>query len=123
MPRVVRFRPRKKKSVELKVDKNCRIGRTYDDFNTFWENNPSLPVVELDSVEGIKGGAVLLTIHFVLPKLQLAFYRESNTSQSVIDIFNQLYEDLGSDTYKKLFPILKFLFSYLNKYCILFIVF
>ena len=106
MPRVVRFRPRKKKSVELKVDKHCRIGRTYDDFNTFRENNPSLPVVELDSVEGVKGGAVLLTIHFVLPKLQLAFYRESNTSQSVIDIFNQLYEVLGSDTYKKLFPIL-----------------
>ena len=73
MPRVVRFRPRKKKSVELKVDKHCRIGRTYDDFNTFRENNPSLPVVELDSVEGVKGGAVLLTIHFVLPKLQLAF--------------------------------------------------
>ena len=62
--------------------------------------------MELDSVEGVKGGPVLLTVHFVLPKLQLAFYRESNTSQSVIDIFNQLYEVLGSDTYKKLFPIL-----------------
>lgn len=31
---------------------------------------------QLDSVEGIKGGSVLLTIHFVLPKLQLAFLRE-----------------------------------------------
>lgn len=106
LPRVVRFRPRKKKSVELKVDKNCRIGRTYDDFKEFMSTNPSLPVVELDSVEGVKGGPVLLTVHFVLPKLQLAFYRESNTSRSVIDIFDQLYESLGADTYRKLFPVL-----------------
>lgn len=106
MPRIVRFRPRRRKSVELKVDKKCRIGRTYDDFNEFMNNNPSLPVVELDSVEGIKGGAVLLTVHFVLPRLQLAFYRESNTSQSVIEIFNHLYEVLGMTTYNKLFPVL-----------------
>ena len=106
MPRVVRFRPRKKKSVEPKVDKKCRIGRTYDDFKEFQKINPSLPVVELDSVEGVEGGPVLLTVHFVLPKLQLAFYRESNTSQSVIDIFNQLYESLGPETYGKLFPVL-----------------
>lgn len=106
MPRAVRFKPRKKKSVEPKVDKKCRIGRTYEDFVKFRKNNPALPVVELDSVEGVKGGAVLLTVHFVLPKLQLAFMREANTSQSVIDIFNYLYETLGADTYKQLFPIL-----------------
>lgn len=106
LPRTVRFRPRKCKSVEPKVDKKCRIGRTYRDFNKFMENHPSLPVAQLDSVEGVKGGAVLLTVHFVLPKLQLAFYREANTSQSVIDIFNQLYKSLGTDTYQKLFPVL-----------------
>lgn len=106
MPRTVRFRPRKKKSVNLKVDKKCRIGRTYEDYKKFMEDHPSLPVVELDSVEGKKGGAVLLTVHFVLQKLQLAFLRETNTSQSVTDIFNHLYKVLGSETYKKLFPVL-----------------
>lgn len=106
MPRIMRFKPRKKKSVALKVDKKCRIGRTYDDFLEFKKINPSLPIVELDSVEGVKGGAVLLTVHFVQQKLQLAFYREANTSQSVIDIFNHLYKVLGPETYKKLFPVL-----------------
>lgn len=106
MPRVVRFRPRRKKSIELKVDKKCRIGRTYEDYKAFMEANPSLPVVELDSVEGIKGGSVLLTVHFVLQKLQLAFLREANTSKSVTDIFNNLYKVLGPGTYKKLFPVL-----------------
>ena len=106
MPRKVRFRPRKAKSVELKVDKACRIGRTFEDFKQFCKENPTLPVVQLDSVEGIKGGAVLLTIHFVLPRLQLAFCRESNDSKSVIEIFDRLYKSLGKDLYRELFPIL-----------------
>ncbi len=106
MPRKVRFRPRKKKSVELKVNKSCRKGRTYDDYIRFREEHPELHVVELDSVEGIKGGAVLLAIHFVLQKFQLAYKRKANDSQSVIDIFNGLYNLLGKKLYMKLFPIL-----------------
>lgn len=106
MPRVVRSKPRRKKSIDLKVDKKCRIGRTYEDYRKFMQDHPSLPVVELDSVEGKKGGAVLLTVHFVLQKLQLAFLREANTSQSVTDIFNGLYEVLGPEIYRKLFPVL-----------------
>lgn len=32
LPRKVCYRPRKKANTSLKVDKSCRIGRTYDDF-------------------------------------------------------------------------------------------
>lgn len=106
MPRKVRFKPRKKKSVALKVDKKCRIGRSFEDFKRFQEEHPDLPVVELDSVEGVKGGAVLLTIHFVFPKFQLAFMREANDSRTVTDIFNNLYNTMGAALYKKLFPVL-----------------
>ena len=106
MPRKVRLRPRKNKSAELKVDKKCRIGRTFDLFRQFHEEHPELPVVELDSVEGVKGGAVLLTIHFTFPRFQLAFKREANDSRSVTDIFNSLYEKLGKKLYMELFPVL-----------------
>ena len=106
MPRLVRFRPRRKKSVELKVDNSCRINRSYKDFEKFKEEHPSIPVVEIDTVEGIKGGSVLLTVHFVLPKLQIAFLRPANTSQSVIDIFDHLYDVLGQENYQKLFTLL-----------------
>lgn len=106
MPRKVRFKPRKKKSVALKVDKKCRIGRSFEDFKRFQEEHPDLTVVELDSVEGVKGGAVLLTIHFVFPKFQLAFMREANDSRTVTDIFNNLYDTMGAALYKKLFPVL-----------------
>ena len=105
MPRTVRFRPRKKKSVPLKVDKSCRVGRTFEDYRKYREENPSYPVVQLDSVEGIRGGAVLLTVHFTLPKLQLAFLREANDSRSVTEIFDFLYETLGDADFRRLFPV------------------
>jgi len=106
LPRTVRFRPRRSKPLEPKVDKSCRIGRTYEDFKAFMAEHPSLPVVELDSVEGIRGGAVLLTVHFVTQKFQLAFRRDANNSRSVTDIFLQLRDKLGTDLYKRLFPVL-----------------
>ena len=55
LPLKVRYRPRKKKSKELKVDKSCRINRTYADFTKYVEENPDLNIVEIDSVEGKKG--------------------------------------------------------------------
>jgi IS30 family transposase len=106
LPRRVRLRPRRSKREFLKVDKSCRIGRSYEDYKAFMEENPDTPVVEMDSVEGVKGGKVLLTIHFVSCKLMLAFLRNANTSQSVSDIFAGLYQTLGEKLFKKLFPLL-----------------
>ena len=106
MPRTVRMRPRKGKKKAVKIDKNCRISRTYEDFKQFMAEHPLLPVRQIDSVEGVKGKAVLLTIHFVEQDFQLAFLRPSNNSQSVIDIFDKLYLELGPDTFMELFPVL-----------------
>lgn len=106
MPRVVRMRPRKTKSTALKVDKSCRINRSYKDCQIYLSKNPDTPVCQLDSVEGIKGGAVLLTIHFVKQELQLAFLRNANDSQSVIDIFERLYFEMRPDVFMEVFPLL-----------------
>lgn len=105
LPRKVKFRPRKKKGLVHKVDKKCRIGRTYQDFLMFIKENGELPVVQMDSVEGKKGGKVLLTIHFTETHFMLAFLRDSNTSQSVIDTFNIINEFLGDENFKKLFSV------------------
>lgn len=98
MPRSVRMGKRKPKR-NFKIDKKCRIGRTYDDFINFIEEHPHIPIVQMDTLEGIKGGKVLLTIHFTVPQLMIAFIRDANTSQSVIDIINQLYSKLQPDTF------------------------
>lgn len=48
----------------------------------------------------------MLTLMFKSCDLMLAFLRERNTSQSVIDIFNLMYELLGADCFKTLFPVI-----------------
>ncbi len=105
LPRRVRFRPRKKKA-HFKVDKACRIGRDYACYLKYMEEHPDTPVVELDSVEGKKGGKVLLTVHFVKCEMMLAFLRDYNTAQSVIDVFDALYEGLGRESFCNIFRLL-----------------
>jgi IS30 family transposase len=105
LPRKVKFRERYKKP-EFKVDKGCRIGRNYEAFQSYLEANPDIATVQMDSVIGTKGGNCLLTVHFVETSLMLAFLRESNTSQSVIDIFNDLNKKLGDELFRKLFPVI-----------------
>ena len=102
--RKVRFRARRKKP-EFKVDKGCRLGRSYKDFEAFMEKNPDTAVVQMDSVIGTVGGKCLLTIHFVESSLMLAFLRDANTSQSVIDVFDCLDSRLGGRLFSRLFPV------------------
>lgn len=104
LPRKVRFSARKQ-TVHVKIDRTCRIGRDYDCFTTYVNNNPDTPITELDSVEGKKGGKVLLTIHFVKAEMMLAFLRDHNDSQSVINIFERLYQELRPDRFMNLFRI------------------
>ena len=60
LPRKVRFKKRKQKHIEHK-DTKARLNRTYEDFKKYTEQYPDIPIVEMDTVEGIKGGRVLLT--------------------------------------------------------------
>ena len=104
LPRKVRFSARKS-PVHFKIDKACRINRDYQCFSEFLEMHPETPIVQLDSVVGKRGGSVLLTIHFVKAEFMLAFLRERNDSQSVIRIFNDLYQLLSPEQFKSLFKV------------------
>lgn len=103
LPRVLRRKPRKTTPVQFKVDKLCHQNRTYSDFKRYLADNPDIQVIEMDTVEGKKGGKVLLTLHFKgLCDFMLAFLRDRNTAQSVSDVFNQLYDTLGPIYFRKL---------------------
>lgn len=106
LPRKVRFRNRTKATTVYKIDKKCLENRTYEDFLNYIKEHPDTPIVEMDSVEGKKGGKVLLTIHFVNCSFMLAFIREHNNAQSVIDIFNHLQDILGINKFKELFVVI-----------------
>jgi IS30 family transposase len=88
------------------VDKACVVGRSYKDFLVFMENNENSAVVQMDTVEGRKGGKVLLTMCFVNSSFMLAYLRDANTSKSVTDIFQMLWEVLGKKYFMELFPVL-----------------
>ena len=105
LPRKVRFSKRKAKK-QLKLDKDCRNGRTYKDYLEFIAQNPSLPVTQMDSVEGKKGGKVLLTLHFVKAEFMIAFLRDANDAQSVIDILERLYLEMRPDIFMNVMPVL-----------------
>lgn len=105
LPRKVRYRARRKPRV-LKVDKQCRIGRSYPDYLSYLNEHPDTATVQIDSVEGKKGGKVLLTVHFVNTELMLAFLRERNDSASVTACFDSLYDTLGQEDFTRLFPVL-----------------
>ena len=105
LPRKVRYRTRSHRK-PVRVDKQCHVGRTYEDFKTYLAANPDIPVAEMDSVEGRKGGKVLLTIYFRNSSLMLAFIRDTNTARTVTEIFEQLYTVLGHDIFTSLFQVI-----------------
>lgn len=105
LPRKVRYRLRKKKR-PVRIDKQCHIGRTYEDFLEFISTDSDIAVTEMDSVEGRKGGKVLLTIYFCNCELMLAFLRDANTARSVTDVFNRLDQQLGREPFRILFQVI-----------------
>lgn len=107
LPRQVKFKQRKcSKHEKLKIDRSCRIGRNYDDYNIYINNNDVVEITQMDTVEGRKGGKVLLTILFTSCNLILAYIRDRNDSQSVIDIYDNLYDILGHNDFCKLFGLI-----------------
>lgn len=104
LPRKVCFKARKK-TIHMKVDRGCRIGRNYECFTTYLKEQPDTPITQLDSVLGQKGGKVLLTIHFIKAEFMLAFLRDYNDSKSVIDIFERLYKKMGQKHFTNVFRL------------------
>jgi IS30 family transposase len=103
--RAVKMRPRKHKR-QVKIDRKCRLDRTYADFMEFIEKHPDMEVPQMDTVIGAKGRGekCLLTIHFPKSEVLLAFLRDANTAKSVTDIFERMKLDLGYNRFLELFP-------------------
>lgn len=102
----LKLKRRKGDNSTRKVDRACRVGRTYNDYLTFRAEHPDLNAVQMDSVIGCAGSKkVLLTFHFY-GHFMPVFIRNDNTAQGVIDWVNFLYDGLGHDDFCKLFPVI-----------------
>ena len=105
LPRKVRMKKSKQKRGKPK-DILARTNRTYEDFQKYIELHPDLPVVELDTVEDVKGGRVLLTLLFRPSELMLAYIMYKKTQAEVLRTSNMIEKDLGNELFEKTFPII-----------------
>jgi len=106
LPRKVKYKPRKKHRKTVKDNHAYRIGRTYEDFLAYTEQHSDLYIVEMDTVEGIKGGKVILTLLFRNCAFMSMFLLEDSTQASVLKVFDTLEEGLGIECFKQVFPVI-----------------
>lgn len=109
LPRIVRYRKRKRKVSKNKSERkedNCRINRTYHDFIRYKEANKITYHAEMDTVEGIKGHSVLLTLNFVPFNFMIAYKLKSQTISEVTDKINSVKKMLGYESFHKVFPVI-----------------
>ena len=108
--RKVRYKckPRKTGTRVSLAAKEFPIGRTYEDFQKFIQENPDIPVVELDTVEGGRDNSTqaFLTIFFRNCSLMLIFVLQEKSQDQVIKVFDYLTEKLGIKVFQELFPVI-----------------
>ena len=105
--RILRRKERKKAGPHMMVDKKCRVGRTYEDFEKYLIEHPDTNVVEMDTIEGKKGELpVVLSLLFRNCDLQLFFLRDANTAKSVTEVFCELRKILTPDEFTRLFGLI-----------------
>jgi len=106
LPRKVKYKKRKKHVSKEPCDYAVREGRTYEDFQKYIAENPELSVVEMDTVEGRKGGKVLLTLLIRSCRLQLAFLMDGKSQACVKKCFDYLRSALGHMLFPAVFAVI-----------------
>ena len=107
LARKVSYKPRKNdEKRRTRTESIIRIGRTYKDFLDYLTLNPHASIVEMDTVEGIKGGKVLLTLLFRNYNFMLIFLMESKTMECVEKVFINIRKTIGNDEFKRLFEVI-----------------
>ena len=111
LPRKVRYKKRKHSNTNTpKKDTKIRINRTFEDFKDYIknynDNDYSINIVEMDTVEGTKDDSVLLTLLWRNSNFMLAHKLENKTSDAVSQFMCFLKSLLGYEKFHELFPII-----------------
>jgi len=107
LPKKVCYKPRNNnKNMKEKKIKAYNKGRTFDDFLEYVTKFPNKSIVEMDTVEGVKGGKCFLTLFIRKTSLLLIFLLDSKTQDEVNKCFTYLKKTLGINLYKKIFQII-----------------
>lgn len=107
LPMAVRYKKRRGCPVAHKVDRHCTEGRGWEDYLAFLSANPGVQVPQADTVEGGRGDRrVLLTVMFPMTGFMAARLLPGKCAQHVADAFDWMWDSLGPDAFRRLFPAL-----------------
>ena len=97
LPRKVSYKPRKKHEGKKINKRKLRENRTYSDYLNYLDTHNGAHVIEMDTVEGIKGECLLLTLHSVREHLQIAHIIPNKESSNIRPVFEYYRERLNDD--------------------------
>lgn len=93
LPRAVKFKPRKQEPPDY-VPKGVKIGRSYEDFLLFMEENPFAIYNEMDTVIGRPGSKVIMTFQFVNVDFMFGLLLDNKTTAEAGNKIIQLKKQL-----------------------------
>ena len=99
---------RKRRSTKLKKRKEPvnYTGRKYADYLSFCDQNPGIPVVEMDTLYNSPQGPYLQTFLFQKTAFMIGFIHAEKTSRSMANSIDHLQAQLGSKLFSALAPVL-----------------
>ena len=107
LPRAVKFKPRHKNTLEY-IPKGIKVGRSYEDFLLYLEENPNTNYVEMDTVIGRIGGKVIMTFQFVNVDFMFGILLDNKTASEAALKIQQIKESLSGRgfSFGEYFPVL-----------------
>lgn len=105
MRRSVRYKKRQRKE-EVRTSPRKKVGHQYKDFLEWLEADPTQRVVEMDTVEGIKGGKILHTLFWRKEKLMLAYLLDTKEMAGTVGTLDLLERTLEPELFRLMFPVI-----------------
>lgn len=106
MKRTVRYRKRRRVIQQPQISNKKKEGHHYEDYLKLIEDNPGQRIVQMDTVEGERGGKLLQTFLWTENNLMLAVLIDSKEMKNTVAVIDELEEKLGSEKFRELFPVI-----------------
>lgn len=87
----------RKLNYNSKMLKSLKKGRNYEDFVALRESNPNLVYTEMDTIEGRKGGKLVLSLKVVNIQFQFYFLIENKEASIIVNKPNEIQAIIGLD--------------------------
>ena len=106
-PRVVKFKPRRRRLTEY-IPKAAKVGRIYEDFLAYIEENDISSWVEMDTVIGRVGGKTIMTFDFTFCNFMFGLLMDNKTSYEVTEKIKKLKKSFSAEGigFGDVFPLL-----------------